>query len=653
MSQKFNRKWFIPSLLLLIIIALLLRLEVSRELKNADLQVSKPSVYTDMYTYKLYSEQIVKGEYKRDFYYQPFYYAVFLPLIKQIAGFGIWPVIFTQTIISALTIWLSAMVSAMLWGRRSAIITAILLTFSSILMLYVPYHLIATLQAFWVVLTAFLALKCLAHEKKTSAGATSRSNLYWGMLGFVIGLGIVTRGNIWFFVPGIIGAALIARFKYYQASSSNWFKKVMPVMFLIAMIIIPQIPFAWKNTEITGKLSGPSTAAGAVLSLGNTPESPPGGRDAGMGPGPMEYPLTCRYWNAECEKVSVFKRMWQWFCREPMAFVELQWRKMLLFWDRREIPNNIAVEHQGMKSRTWQLVGLIPIDEKASPQGTVRFITMNIIPTSIILLVISMAGLFVLICKIIKRPKKAENISYWQALRLRISNHLGISLLLYFIIAYWLGTAGFYILARFRVPVLPLLAIIAGGYLQSLFLAWKIKKRLTGRIVALIIALLLVNFGYDYYRYIMEAGILQVVRPNGVVSPMGNELMVADNGPYSFGSWRPLELRQGIPVKKTFSIPNVPHGDNVRFMLEMVWEVPGKMILEVNGQKYQLKEDSPIRKLYEFRIKPNETKEITLVPYDMDCRVFVVLDYQRDYGRTEINGKKSNGELVSNLIFKK
>lgn len=650
MNNGKRKKWFFPALLIICGIAFLIRLQVCRELKNADSQVVNPSVYTDMYTYKDYSEKIVKGQYDKTFYYQPFYYAVFLPVIKKVFGFNVWPVMLCQILISIATIWLSGMMSARLWGRASGIITALLLTFSSIMILYVPYYLIATLQAFWVTLIAFLSLTYLDYEL-TENKTFSKSIFNWGVLGFFIGIGILTRGNIWFFLPGIIFSVLFFRIKYTQKGQS-WFKKLFPVFFLLVMMILPQIPFALENTIITGKLCGPSTAAGAVLSLGNTPESPPGGREAGMGPGPMEYPKTFTYWNAEAENIPVYKQMWSWFCREPLAFCELQLRKMLLFWDRREIPNNIAVEYQGIISPTWRITGLVPVWEMKIERGpSKRYIVMNLIPFSLTLLVLGLAGTLYLFFKIFRKTALEKKTELLKVYFNRIAAHLKIYLLLYFIIAYWLGTAAFYILARFRLPVLPLLAVFAGGFLHSIIWSFKNDRPSMRKLIALVLAVIIVGFGYDYYRNVMEAQILKKVRPDGVVSPMGKDLLLMDNGPFSFGAWRFFELKQNMSIEKAFSLPDLQHGDKVRFMVNIFWDVPGRMILEVNGEKVELKEEKQVKKLYEFSIPKEDAGNISLKATDMDCRAFMMLDYQRNYGRTSIDGINPEAELVSQLLF--
>jgi len=654
---------FIPLLLAITLFGFLLRVQVCRELAVNDKQVASPSKFTDMYTYKLYSEQILKGEYKRDFYYQPFYYAVFLPLIKQCAGFGVWPVILVQCMLSAMTIWFASISSAMLWGRRSGVFTSLFLVFSTILILYTPYHLIATLQAFWISLIGYIVLKELKRMRKKQNIKILTSCMRWGFVGLVVSFAILTRGNIWFFLPGIMFAWFIVQFPGRNKGKNSFsiiLKESLPLVLFLLMVIIPQIPFAVENTRIKGKISGPSTAAGAVLSLGNTPESPPGGRDAGTGPGPMEYPETCRAWTGNAEKISVPKRIWEWFYREPLAFCELQFRKMLLFWDYREIPNNIAIEHHGLKSPTLLLTGLIPVDSVMTPRGKMAFIHNNIIPSTIALLVFSLAGMFMLILQLLKISFRKVNANvaplrvkvFLRNLYRYICGHSGQFLIFYFIIAYWLGTAAFYILARFRLPLYPLLAVFAGACLNQLFITLSQKKKILPILFFIAISFVFINFGYDFYRYKLEAGVMRVVRPNGVVSPLDDKLLIMDNGPFSFGSWQTVELKENVPIIKKFSLPEVA-GDfqQAKLFIDLIWNVPGSAVLEINGKKYFFEEKKPVKKTYEFKIPLDKKMQITILPGKLDCRLFAICDFQRDYMRSTVNGKNQGGEFVCKLIL--
>jgi len=690
---EFNKRSFSIALLVILILAFFLRLAVSCELVINDPTVINPIKYTDMFTYKVYSEQVVEGQYNGVYYYQPFYYAVFLPSIKYLFGLTVLPVILSQILLSVLTIWFAALASAMLWGRRAGIITSLLLAFSSILILYVPFYLIATLQAFWIALIFLLLLKNIKFEQRNIHFQSFKSSIMWGVLGFVIALAILTRGNVWFFIPGVVIAAIIARSKSCEtrkknppsgvncpsfgcassifsssASRSNnflqihasllaarfliFFKRYFPVITLIIMILIPQIPFAWRNSVIQGKLSGPSTAAGAVLSLGNTPESPPGGREPGTGAGAMEYPKTCQFWMSTEKEKSVFGRVFRRLTYDTLPFLELQFRKMLLFWDRREIPNNVAIEYQGSLSNALQISGLIPFDFISLQNTKVQFVTMNIIPTSILLLVFTCAGILFYLMKMLKRSNSITKKSLLFSIKNKLTSHLGIFLLLYFILAYWLGTAAFYILARFRVPILPLCAIIAGGFINYLIYSFSTQKHLFKVGIISLLAFLFVNFGYDYYRYNLEASVLRIIQPNGIFSPLDKKLLIKDNGPQSFGSWGSVEIIENDSIIKKFSISNKELlGKKAMFHIDIYWQAPGSCNLIINGEQYLLNGKSKFKQSYSFPVLVGD--DIDMKFTNLDCQIFLLADYQRNYSRTLLNKKVLKCELVSELLIPK
>ncbi|MFA6290619.1 MAG: glycosyltransferase family 39 protein [Victivallales bacterium] len=607
------RKHFYIFLVIIAFAGFLLRMQVCRELLDSDIQVSHPSSGTDMATYKELSERIMKGEYAEAFYYQPFYYAVFLPLAHKVIGQGIWPVMFAQAFLSALTVFFAALSSAMLWGRRAGVVTAFLTAFSAVLVLYVPYHLIETLQAFWITMILYFALIAWRSGKV----------IHWAITGLLVSFSILTRGNIWFFVPGLFAAAFfsvkisgdVPRLKKYAL-------KTMPAFVFMIMVILPQIPFALRNSLISGKLSGPSTAAGAVLALGNTPEAPPGGRNPGSGPGPMEYPETYYAWMEKDNSSSVMGKIFEWARREPLAFMELQFRKMLLFWDYREIPNNIAFEYQGEKSPAFK--------------------NFAFVPTSLIM---AMAlGCFFHYLFI--------NAKF--AFR-RIGKHPRTLICFYMIISFCIATAAFYILARFRLPSVPILAVGAGGF--SGILIVNIRRRgwrrvLAGSVITLLLGLFIVFSAYDLYRYLFEAQAMRLLRPLGVRSELqNNKILYMDNGPFSFGSWTPFELKEGQIIRKRFSMRDSLDGRTAKFALRIACEIPGKLKVEINGslQSFALIKGMN-EKIFEIPLNVLDPQVVIKTVY-LDCKAYSLLDFQRDYGRTEIDGKKIGAELVSKLYL--
>ncbi|MBO7088948.1 MAG: hypothetical protein J6W70_03505, partial [Lentisphaeria bacterium] len=170
----------------------------------------------------------------------------------------------------------------------------------------------------------------------------------------------------------------------------------------LAAIILPQTPFALKNTLATHSLSGPSTAGPAVLTLGNNPESAPGGL-------PIPYPPTYDEWMDHESEYSIPRRIFDWFRTEPMAFLQLQAEKIFLFFDSHEIPNNIQLGVNATESNIFRVCGNVRTG---------------------ILIALSLAGFFLAIPRLKKHP--------------------GELLLYLFIFLYALATVAFYVLARFR-----------------------------------------------------------------------------------------------------------------------------------------------------------------------------------------------------------
>lgn len=610
------RKNFYIFLVIIAFAGFLLRMQVCSELLDSDVQVSRPSAGTDMATYKELSERILKGEYNEEFYYQPFYYSVFLPFVHKTLGQGIWPVMAAQAFLSALTVFFAALCSARLWGKRAGVATAFFTAFSSVIVLYTPYHLIEVLQAFWVTMIFYSSI----------IAWRSGNTFHWAVTGLIVSFSILTRGNIWFFVPGILVASWFSgfarRFSGNVPRLKKYMMKIMPALVFVIMVVLPQMPFALRNSHIAGKLRGPSTAAGAVLALGNTPEAPPGGRNPGLGPGPMEYPETYYAWMEKDKESPVAGKIFEWFKREPAAFLELQFRKMLLFWDHREIPNNIAFEYQGEKSNAFK--------------------NFAVVPTSVIMALA--LGCFFHYLFFHLKPA-----------RMRFGGHPRMLIYFYLVISFFLATSAFYILARFRLPCVPLLAVGAGG-LTGVLIA-DLKRRGWRKIaleiaMPLLLGMFIVFSAYDLYRYAFEAQVMRLVRPLGIRSELqNNKILYMDNGPLSFGAWTPFEMREKQIVIKKFELRDAVDGKIAKFAIPFICEIPGNLKIELNGtlQSFTLKQGMN-EKIFEIPLNAISPK-VAIKPVSVDCKAYLVLDYQRDYGRTEVDGKKISAELVSKLYL--
>ncbi len=492
------------------VVAVLLRLGASAVLLPHHVEIGAPSPYTDMYTYQQLAGEVVSGAYDYDkgFYYQPFYYTVFLPLIYRIGGTGPWPTIVTQSLIGGITVWLTGMVAAMLFGRAAGIVAVVLAAFAKPLIFYTSVTLIASLQTFWVTLFAYAALR--AHRSGTT--------MCWVMVGLVNGLAVVTRGNALLFVPLALSLLFVSRRRLQHALP------VTTALFVLAATL-PQLPYSALNYHAHGRWTGASTAGHAVLALGNTPEAPPGGREPQYGPGPMAYPQSWHEWMARHddsghEHLSVYRQVLSWLRTEPLAFLELKFRMLLLFWHQMEIPNNISLD--AFSETFAQRVPVFP--------AFFGFMTIG---------GLALSGLIMTI--------------FHRRHRTRTCFAAGI------VVMYCLGTVMFYMLSRFRVPILPLLCSFS-GYAVVTFTTALISQRgarsrrgrCAGMFAICCTAFATVAWGYDTYRYNFEAAMVRRVRPHGVHLRISNRVVVKDHGPLTFGGWTPVDTASVDYLEKTF-----------------------------------------------------------------------------------------------------
>ncbi|MBR2441329.1 MAG: glycosyltransferase family 39 protein [Lentisphaeria bacterium] len=568
-------------------VGLLIRLIAGFQLFQFESRVANPPKVTDMWTYLHLSGEILSGSPPREFYYQPFYYSVFLPVVRFFCRDSVLPVIFAQSICGAVSIYLAGLIAARIAGKKAGLIAAGLLAFSQICIVYTPYALLEIMQSFWFILLLYLTFIAWSQNKLWQ----------WLLTGVVLSFAILSRGNAWIFLPAVFLAV------WFASRKKEHRKRVTAIACGVVLLgtILPQLPFVIVNSVERGSLQGPSTAGGNVLALGNTPEAPPGG---------LVYPESYQLWMDKEKEVSIARRMFDWAKEEPLAFLELQFRKVYLFWNHGEIPNNISPKEAV---------------EKAPVLNAFHFI-----PTGFIMIA-ALSGIFMGLRRMFKGKE-----------RLFIASS--------FIVLYCLAMAAFYNLARFRVPCVPLMCVLGGCGIMFLIFKFKAKENKPKNIFIALFVLLLSWFivypGYNYYRTFYEPIIMRTVRPYGVNVPnrKGGRL-IYDHGPRVLGGWLPFstpllhkkfklkeELAPGTPV--TVSVAVVAMGD--------------RPVITVNGIGVDLS-----------AIKQRSIEMVHLpVPYPGDGifrfsfteNLSPVLDIQRSYGRTyDRKGIPMNEEMVVSL----
>ncbi|MFA6931243.1 MAG: hypothetical protein WCT05_13035, partial [Lentisphaeria bacterium] len=462
------------------------------------------------------------------------------------------------------------------------------------------------LQSFWMALILFWSLRV----------CRKNALLDWALLGLFCSFSTLTRGNALLFVPGILALCC-------WKNSRRPLRAAGLVAIFLLLFYLPQLPYSWRNYQHFGRWRGPSVAQDKVLALGNTPEAPPGG---------LEYPRSYHQWCSEADdpdpakRESVSRKMLHWLASDPVTYLELKFRTFLLFWDKLEIPNNIALSSASQYS--WLL--RFPFLLRFSLLGS-----------------LGLAGLLLCLPRL-----NAER-----------------SCLVYGLVAYCLGTVAFYMLARFRIGCLPLLCVAGAGAMRFLLAGLnttgqEFRVRLQKRLLLLLCAVFLVNSAYSHYHRLLEPGFMRRFRPAGIVLDFPSGAVFYDHGPLGVGGtvfW-PLE-EDVLTVEKQFVIPtNLQpriQGREGLVWLRIMAKPPCKFVfdLEHAEQKISWSElcNDRMNTWCRFKIPSLQVEEgkitirFRLQKTSGEC--WVAFDLSRQYGRTLLCKPGKSPEIAAMELF--
>ena len=607
--RRRNHLYFPVVLAILALTAVVLRIVMTVQVVHTDPFAYNPPDVTDMATYHALSRGILNGVFPAEFVYQPFYYSVFLPAAKFLFRSEYLSVGLAQSVCVGVIVWFAGLTGAMLRSRMTGLVAAALCAFSTMLFFYVPYALIEIQQAMWFTLLLYFTLRAM---KTGRAG-------FFAAAGLILSFAILSRGNAWCFLPAL-------GFAYWTALRRKRFstrrKAVLAAVLCLSVILLPQLPFAVRNTIATHSLSGPSTAGPAVLTLGNNPESPPGGL-------PIPYPPTYDEWMDHESEYSIPHRIFDWFRAEPLAFLQLQAEKFFLFFDSHEIPNNIQLGVNATGSKIFRACGIFRTG---------------------ILIALALAGFFLFFR--------------------RLNNHPGRLLLYLFLFLYALATVAFYMLARFRVPAIPFFAIGAALFVTDfLGMRWLVGLVFYPRTknplwiplkycLAWLAGVYFVWGIYPSYRKVYEPGLTRLTRPDGVRLETASMLMAHDNGPNYLDGWMAANLNSGVTFSKTFSAKDIDLSKYSNAYATVTFYTEQSRAIEVvcNGKRETV--NLIPHGLYRLPLIPVRLGPFP-VPKDLNFtfsfpglapdQVGLAVDFHRDYGRTTYQGEVFPAEAVVRL----
>lgn len=354
-------------------------------------------------------------------YFRAPLYPAFLGSMIAVFGEHLTAVRLVQAGLGALCTWLVLRLGRELFGRAAGLLAGALYATAWVAVFYDSQLLVETLAVPLYTAALYAGLRALRGLSSAACAAT----------GLALGLGAITRPNVLLFVPvALLGLVLAARRSGRPA--------LRPVLACFAGLALAIAPVSVRNACVGGEAVLISTQAGVNLWIGNNPASDgitavvPGTREDWWGGYHDAIALAEREAGRELRASEVsrhyLEKSWTWARSDPAAWTALFARKLRYLLVDWELPNNEEPRFLALHYAPWM---------GALPQGFGA------------LLALAGLGLF------FERRRWREHWLLWT-----------------FLLTYSASVVAFFVNARFRLPLLPPLAVYAGaglcGWLAAL-----------------------------------------------------------------------------------------------------------------------------------------------------------------------------------------
>jgi 4-amino-4-deoxy-L-arabinose transferase-like glycosyltransferase len=369
-------------------------------------------------TARAFAEKQVLGS---NFFWQSFFYPFFLSMVYFFSGNSIIAAKVIQVLLGALTCALAYRLGEKIFGRQTGIITGFITAFYGPMFFYDSELLATGWAAFWAVVIVSLFLEVKEKDK----------SWHWFFLGLSSALGIITRPEfflvffagcvwLWFRVPREL--SLVPRFGAVFAG--------------MALVLVP---VGIAAAFATGRFSIMSSSGGLNLYIGNNPNycetltiRPGEEWDRLLIKLPSHHGMSKTIWDED----RFFKQqVMEYVKSQPLDFAKGLGRKTLELVCSREIPRNLNIYMFGRWSQLLRL-----LTWKVSGFG---------FPFGLIFPLAVLGATF-----------------NWKRIP---------ALMMLFVVMYSLSIILVFVAGRYRVPMVPIIAILAASGLVSI--AERVRSR--------------------------------------------------------------------------------------------------------------------------------------------------------------------------------
>lgn len=285
--------------------------------------------------YDMWARGIAAGDWMgRDVFYQAPLYPYLLAVLKALAGDGLWPIRIIQTALGALSCGLLFLTGAKLFGRRAGWIAGLLLAFYPPAIFFDGLVQKASLGGFIVALLLWLATRA----------SRSPTSMRWFGCGAALGLLMLTREETLLLAP-VIGAWILVHFR-----DRSWRLRGTWAAAYVGGAALILLPVAGRNALVGGEFVLTTSQAGSNFYIGN--HAGANGTYSPLRPGRSSTPLeridarelaeldAGRKLSASEVSNYWFSRSFAWIREHPGEWAGLLLRKLTLLFNAHEIADS-------------------------------------------------------------------------------------------------------------------------------------------------------------------------------------------------------------------------------------------------------------------------------------------------------------------------
>ncbi len=383
-------------------------------------------------------------------YFRPPGYPFFLALIYRLTGPGWWWPRVLQMAMGLASCLLLHRLTRRGFGREAALFAAAILAVYWVFIFFEAEFMAVSLLV--LLLLAALSQAARWREEFTVPGALG--------VGVLVGLAALVRPNAAVLLPVfVLWACWLA---WRRQGRVGIVACLRPVLAFVAAAVLVTLPATARNYAVARDLVWITSNAGVNLFVGTHPESDgfrPGVAELGElarleeGWDSFDYPLIAAGVQrvegremADSEVSAYFtRRALHYVASHPPEVMKLTLRKLALFWGPAEVSNNKVIE----------------LAREESP-------TLGLSPGFATVLALALAGAGFLAWE--HRSGRGSDTGHRRRLE-------GGALLLLFVAVYSATFLPFFVAARFRAPIVPVLMVFAGHALAWLWQALADGKR--------------------------------------------------------------------------------------------------------------------------------------------------------------------------------